>query len=302
MTEMYRHKQELLTFRLGPWPWGGQSYNWPMRKIPFNMGELLDFLEEQLSNSHVYIRGAEFTLVNVSSKFSNQSYGHMPNVPNLKTYGPVTFTFSLRRNTKAYRVRTSHRMSQHTEIWGSTGPWDFISVTVPLNMAIRAKLNNSLMLHLEHLYKVVGAFTKSVALNLRRSQDGTVTSSVVYRNIPALMRRFPRKFWPYNIEMWKYPYLMHIPQDEEFLQYYVTTLAGKVKLDKSPEFKKYADETLHKSIVDLMQKKHTQRLVTYLEELALTNLQTWLLSSKHNFSGPTVANKIIEDIHRGRFV
>lgn len=301
MIGVYRHKREQITFRLGPWPWGGQSYNAAMRRLPYRMEELLDFLEEQLSNNHVYIRGAEFSLVNVSSNFSKQSYGHEPEVPNLKAFGPVTFTFSLRRNTKAYHVRTSHKLSQYTTVWGSEGPWDFITITVPLSMAVRVKLNNSLMLHLENLYKVVGAFTKSVALNLKRSLDNTVAETLTYRNIPAVMRRFPRHFWPYSIDMWKYPYLMKIPHDEDFVLYYVKNLAGKVRMEGVKEFKAYADNVLNQAIVSEMQRQ-SQRFENSAERTFQSPLERWLLQSKHDFTGPTIPDQIIKTIHRGKWV
>lgn len=250
---MYRHRQERLTFRLGVWPWGGQSYRQAMREIRFPMTEILDFLYRQLSNNHVYIRGAEFTLVNVSSKFTRMSYGSEPQPPTKFQDGPVTFTFSLRRNTMGYRERTSHRMTGATTIWGSHTPNDYITVTIPLNMAMRANMHNTLMLHLERLYKVVGMFTKSVALNLRRSNDNTVHEALLYRDIPRLLRRYPRHLWPYCLEAWSYPEMLNERHmmTPEFVAYYCTKLAGRVDSESKKAFHRYAVKTLSTAIVKL---------------------------------------------------
>lgn len=262
---MFRHDFEPLTFRLSCWPWGGVSYRKYFRSSSYNihMPELIDHIELQLSKPQFFQQRAVFSLVNVYSSFTNRSYGIVA-PPKHLTAGPVSFTFARRNRLSPMIPKLSHRLNMYTAMWGYTPADhnDYVTVTIPLNMAMRSRLNNTLRPQMEMMFKVIGAISKNVVSKhkvLTGSNDMKHTK-LMYRRIPQTLQRYARADWCYSKEFWELcPNYLKPHQTLDYLEYFHLYLSeyyregGKVL----KPFFDYMYATYRKGIMDLAQDRDT---------------------------------------------
>lgn len=260
---MYVHDFEQLTFRLSCWPWGGRSY----RKFYHNrrnigLKSLADFLAKELDVNHFRVFRTTFTLVSVYSKFTDRSYGHMTAPHPSVTNGHVTFTFKMRNNYCPYVSNKRAWISKHTCMWGNSGTSDYVTVSIPLNLCMRARLNNTLRLQMEMMYKVLGGITKNVVQNHRsilfNKGKEIIRADLLDALLVRVMQHHPIEDWIYCREFWSMcPDLLTVEKgDARFAEYYLTYLAG-TSLRYQPEFKKYLAKRVKSGILALLQHEVT---------------------------------------------
>ena len=278
---MYRHDFEPLTFRLSPWPWGGVAYRKFFRSESYNiiMPELVDHLEEQLSKTQFTIHKATFSLVNVYSRFTHRGYGIVVSPQShLLPPGPVTFTFSNRRRLSPVVPQLTHKLNHYTTMWGYSirDQNDYVTVSIPLNMAMRARMNNTLFLQMEMLYKVMGGLTKNFVNAHRHFQSSTqmMQTRLLYKTIPQVLHRYPRSNWHYAEEFWQLcPDLLVPEHTKEYLEYFFMYLGEYYRVGgkRLLPFFDYMYDTYHKGIRDLMLERNTEeaRLVSRLRPRSL---------------------------------
>lgn len=237
---MYRFISDPLSFRLSAWPYGGSSYSrvYNYRKQNTLWRPLLDYLEEELlASPTLRVRRNTFTLVSVYSKFTNMSYGltgsgiHPVNNLSKLARGPIVFTFAM--TTKDTTFLTPEKIIWNTgmtALWGPNLQYsrDFLTISVPLNIAMRCRLNNTLLPQMEQLYKIVGGWSKAIAMHKESaySLDPKLTHDKIYfRNIPQAMWQYPWDDWKYVRDFWdRMPNLLRLNLDSTFATYFLRYL------------------------------------------------------------------------------
>lgn len=251
---MYQHFQDPLSFRLNTWPWGGSSYmktfNWRAHNIILK--PILDYLEEELANSPTLkVRYTTFTLVNVYSAFTDMSYGPL-NAPHPRVRrGPVVFTFAMtRRQTDGYLPRHIIWNTGHTALWGPTLQYghDYLTISLPINIAAQSRLNNTLRIQMEQLYKIVGGWSKSMAMRrdsitLRTDSTKLIHDQVYYKTIPSMMWRYPWTDWVYAREFWdRAPDILKVEITPMFMRYFLTYLTRY--------FRNIGNQNINQSVIE----------------------------------------------------
>jgi hypothetical protein len=250
---MYQHISDPLSFRLNTWPWGGSSYlrvfNWRSHNVIFK--PVLDYLKQELDKSPTLkVRYTTFTLVNVYSGFTDLSYGPLE-APHPKVRrGPLTFTFAMsRREINGALPRHIIWNTGHTALWGPSLQYghDYLTISVPIDICSRCRMNNTLRPQMEWLYKIVGGWSKSIAidrdsLTKRTTNVKLVRDQVYYKTIPAMMWRYPWNDWVYAREFWdRAPDILNVEVTDFFAEYFLTYLTRY--------YRKIGNQNINQSVI-----------------------------------------------------
>jgi hypothetical protein len=177
-----KYRKQQVNFRTSEFPMAASAFNFLLspRFNSFDTGELFDFVMSTLfSTTGVRTNRVDFTLVNVSSPFSNFSHGFYP-TPHISTWPSgkaLIFTFAIAEAPQYTNIvcQTISRMSNHCTRWTyGSGSSDFVSVSIDQSQAHEWGLLNLQPYQLFHLYNVVGAMTKNV---IRRQSSYIENSS-----------------------------------------------------------------------------------------------------------------------------
>ena len=233
---MYQHFTDPLTFRLSTWPWGGASYmktfNWRAHNVIFK--PVLDYLFQELEKSPTLkVRYTTFTLVNVYSAFTQLSYGPSGAPHPRIMRGPLTFTFAL-RNVNSAEFLPKHVIwnTGHTALWGPDlqHGHDYLTISVPIDICARCRMNNTLRTQMEWLYKIIGGWSKSYVMHrdsitLRTDDPKLIHDQIYYKTIPAMMWRYPWNDWVYAREFWdRAPDILNVEVNSMFVRYFLQYL------------------------------------------------------------------------------
>lgn len=262
---MYTYVHDPLSFRLSTWPWGGASYittfNYRAHNILFK--PLLDYLAQELEKSPTLkVRYTTFTLVSVYSAFTDICYGSgAPPHPSIRR-GPLTFTFAMtRRDSTFFLPRHVIWNTGHTALWGPTLQYghDYLTISVPINICMQCRLNNTLRRQMEWLYKIIGGWSKSKAMRRKSISDldtKMVRDKIYYKTIPKAMWNYPWEDWKYVREFWdRAPNLLDIDVDEHFTEYFLDYLTRYFKRVDDPEAKsafKQIEDHVRSAVLDFV--------------------------------------------------
>lgn len=292
---MLHMKFEPLTFRLSAWPWGGNSYVRYYNHLTHNIfiNPILEYLEQELRNVPIVkVRKTTFTLVNVHSKFTDIAYGRNPPPPEGVVRGPVSFTFAFTRRDTTPMV-ANHKIwtSGMSCIWGPNLQYshDYLTISLPISLSAQCRLNNTLMPQMELLYKLIGGWSKSIALNKRAYTDRTtdlakIRGEFYHRSIPRTMWYYPWKEWKFCREFWDQGQDMldlRAP-DNVFVAYYIKNLTQFHRKSVEPNVVPVFDvleQTVRSVLLDLAQNQTTD-LTLVIEPVLPSDLVAKLRSGE----------------------
>ncbi|AGS82070.1 hypothetical protein O152_gp292 [Pseudomonas phage PaBG] len=267
---MYQYFHDPLSFRLSTWPWGGASYiktfNYRVHNILFK--PLLDYLAAELDKSPTLkVRKTTFTLVNVYSGFTDMSYGSGPAPYRSIRRGPIVFTFAMTRREGGFQFpRHVIWNTGHTALWGPNlqRGHDYLSISVPINIAMQCRLNNTLRTQMEWLYKIVGGWSKSYAMSrdsftLRSDSNKLTHDQLYFRTIPKTMWMFPWQDWKYVREFWdRGADVLNLDNlDVQFVDYFLSYLTRYFNKVDDPNVKpafEFIEQTVRSGILDCVQR------------------------------------------------
>ena len=269
---MYQYIHDPLSFRLSTWPWGGASYittfNYRVHNIEFK--PLLDYLKQELEKSPTLkVRYTTFSLVNVYSGFTDMAYGLGGTPHKSIRRGPIVFTFAMtRRDRTSFLPRHVIWNTGHTCLWGPTLQYghDYLTISVPINIAMKCRLNNTLRRQLEWLYKIVGGWSKSFAMrrdSIETQDAKMIHDKIYYKTIPKVMWNYPWGDWKYVREFWdRAPNLLDIQVTDLFVEYFLLYLTRYFKKVKEPLVVPVFEEIeqyVRSGLLDLVQKQTTDK-------------------------------------------
>lgn len=306
---MLHVKYDPLMFRLSAWPWGGNSYvryfNHTQHNILIN--PILEYLEQELNKTPIVkVRKTTFTLVNVHSAFTDISYGRNGPPPDSVARGPVTFTFAFTRRDDTPAI-ANHKIwtTGMSCIWGPNLQYshDYLTISLPISLSAQCRLNNTLMPQMEILYKLIGGWSKSIALNKapltgRTTALDKLRGEFYHRTIPRTMWYYPWREWKYCREFWDQGQdMLDLREvDLTFLSYYLTNLTqfhGKsTELNVKACFKRI-EELVHEGVLDLAQNQITDT------SQALEGVLPALIVSQLKSGDATNFEALVSDICRG---
>ena len=306
---MLHMKFEPLTFRLSAWPWGGNSYtryyNHTQHNIKLN--PVLEYLEQELSKTPmVKVRKTTFTLVNVHSAFTDIGYGRNSPPPEQVVRGPVTFTFAFTRRDDTTLV-SNHKIwtSGMSCVWGPNLQYshDYLTISLPISLCSRCRLNNTLLPQMELLYKLVGGWSKSIALNKRpyvkRTRDiSKIRGEFYHRTIPRTMWYYPWHEWKYCREFWEQGQDMLDLRsiDLTFVSYFLKNLTYFYGRSTEPNVIFAFDaikSVVHEAVLDMAQNQTTE-VTEAVEPYIPVSLASSLRAGEES-----MLEKITNDICRG---
>lgn len=271
---MYQYFHDPLSFRLSTWPWGGASYistfNYRVHNVLFK--PILDYLAEELEKSPTLkVRYTTFTLVNVYSGFTDMSYGSGVSPHRYIRRGPLVFTFAMtRRDRTAFMPRHVIWNTGHTCLWGPTlqHGHDYLTISVPINIAMQCRMNNTLRRQLEWLYKIVGGWSKSFAMRRDSVQPRTddprlIHDQMYFRTIPKAMWMYPWQDWKFVREFWqRAPNILKVDVDQLFVSYFLQYLTRFYRKVDDPNVLPVFDQIeqwVRSGVLDLVQRTSTDQ-------------------------------------------
>lgn len=290
---MIHVKLEPLTFRLSTWPWGG-SYSRYFNHNSHNIhiSPILDYLAEQLDSiPQSKVRKTTFTLVNVFSKFTRMSYGRTLPPPDNVLRGPVSFTFALTRRDDTPMI-ANHIIwgTGMSALWGSNLQYsnDYLTISLPISLCARTRLNNTLLFQMETLYRLVGGWSKSQVMGRRSFTQRTTIQNQLrnefyHRSIPRTMWMYPWSDWKYCREFWADAQdMLKVDVDDTFFEYYLRNLTqfhDKTNLPHIIEASRQLEEKAKAGIMAIEQQRLTPE-AEVLEHVLPTELIADLQAGK----------------------
>lgn len=245
---MYTHTEIPLSFRLSTDPWGGQKYrnNFDMRLQNFLLRPLLDYVYKELDRIQaIKVRKTTLSLVNIYSAFTQTSVGKVEFLTNTQIQrGPLTLTFALRNREFAGFPQHVIWNTGHSCTWGPTLQYslDFVTISVPISVCVATRIPSVMLPVLKRLYAILGAVTKSYALNrleLSSYPVESLYSKLYYKTIPKTLFYNNLNDLQYCMEVWEHsPNLLTPVISEKFIDYYVRYLTKHHRKFKD----KYVDE------------------------------------------------------------
>lgn len=231
---MYSYIMAPLDFRLSAWPYGGNQYVKTYTSARFaNIAPLLEFLQDQLDRTpQAKVFKTTFSLVNVFSTYFNISIG-LTTEPGVNLQrGPVVFTFARTHDTNVGRPETVLWTTSKTALWGkvTTKP-DFISISVPINVCVRAGLIGMMTYALQGVYDIVGGFTKNLVMGRKplALENSMMRDKVFGYTIPKAMWQLHRDDWKYCNDFWqRMPEMLNLQWNAEFVSYYCRYIVPKL--------------------------------------------------------------------------
>lgn len=227
------HRNQTQNFRTSEAPLGGSFYSFLLRPrfLYLNVGDLLEFVVDHLWGlTGVRTNRVDFTLVNICSPFTKYSHGSCVEPPRAAwPTGPaLILTFAVSQ-AQSYsddpRVRKTVRRGSHVRIhdnnttqWGmDAGTVDFVSVSVPLQVAHDFGLQQPKSNELEYIYNLIGPATKSIIRNPTKYRTlsegyedvhaaldlGHIRERVYQMTIPQLLKNVPYHLWVFCGEVWR---------------------------------------------------------------------------------------------------
>ena len=219
-----KHTSMPLDFRLAAWPYGGAYVTtFSDERYNFDLHPIFEYIKDQLKRLPVaHVNKTQFTLVNLYSSYTQQSVGLSVAPDKEVMRGPVVFTFSMSA-ANSVGTPTKRFWQERTCVWGTAGRSmsDFISISLPPDIAARARMYNMMEYDQRGLYNVVGGLTKA----LIRSNPVT-NSEIFHASIPHAMWKHAISDWQYVFDFWRrMPALLELNIDQEFLAYWHDRIA-----------------------------------------------------------------------------
>ena len=242
-----------LDFRLSAWPQGGDSYitTYNTDRYLIDIKMVLDYVEDQLRKTPlVFVFKTTFTLVNVYSQYTDTSVGLVDSPPKEVRRTGLVFTFARTSRTNADIKKALHPawLRGYTCIWGQADNQasDFISISIPLNILTRARMQQMMERDQRYLYDIAGGYTKAVIRSIIDFSGGveTTAAKLLYQNMPRAMFYSSMADWKYVLDFWqRMPDLLHVEWTPKFLEYYVRYIAPNLPMRRrSKYYEQYADE------------------------------------------------------------
>lgn len=242
-----------LDFRLSAWPQGGDHYvtTYNTDRYMIDVKMILDYVESELRRiAPAFVFKTTFTLVNVTSKFTEMSVGLCDSPDESLRRGPLTFTFARTKdNNGAQEPDVTIWHTMYSATWGpaTNHMADFITVNVPLVVCTRARVQQMMEKTQRLLFNIAGGFTKAV---IRSIHDANLNYSGMekfkYYQIPRAMFYVSLNDWKYVLDFWKrMPDLLRVTWDSQFLEYYCREIAPNLpQRQRSPYYEQYREEAI----------------------------------------------------------
>jgi len=252
---MHNHIPKPLNFRLSAWPQGGDSYitTYNSDRYLIDIPMVLDYVVDQLKQTPlVFVFKTTFTLVNVYSQYTDTSVGLVDYPPKEVRRTGLVFTFARTIRTNADTAKPMHPawLRGYTCIWGQADNQasDFISISIPLNILTRARMQQMMERDQRYLYDIAGGVTKAVIRKIGDFSGGvdTTAAKLLYQNIPRAMFYSSMADWKYTLDFWqRMPDLLHVEWTPKFIEYYVRFIAPNLPMRRrSKYYAQFADEAL----------------------------------------------------------
>lgn len=267
------HNSTFFNFRLSEWPraqTGAQSlfkkyYNdWPV-------GDLINYMIEQFSKTdRLFVMRSTFTLVNVFSPISQQSFGYLtpPNKSLTPLVNPLTFTFAVSRfpYTDKKPPKFKHLLGDYTVLWGEDvySPTSYFTVSAPSQVFSPKPTYSPRDMY--YLYMTIGMWSKGFVnrnlfcdakLNYQNVDYPADLAKAKFYSKPLLgcASTVPYNDWVYNDEFWKRAANVFSPQSlnrPSFVEYYARYLVKHFgRAGKSPVITDFEDSLVSKLTDDL---------------------------------------------------
>jgi hypothetical protein len=235
-----------LDFRLSAWPRGGDNYitTYNTDRYLIDIKMVLDYVEESLKKTPMaFIFKTSFTLVNIWSMYNNMSVGLVDYPPQEVRRTGLVFTFArtLRNNADVKTVKHSTWMRGYTAIWGTADNQsaDFISISIPLHILTRARMQQMMERDQRFLYDIAGGYTKAIIRQMNGYTGGVESTAgkLLYQNIPRAMFYTAMEDWKYVLDFWKrMPDLLHVEWTPKFIEYYVRFIAPNLPMRRRSKY------------------------------------------------------------------
>jgi hypothetical protein len=123
------------------------------------------------------------------------------------------------------RYRLYHKHDRHVVTWGYDGASanDYMSISIPIDLAVRMNGTAMLVDDIQRMYYLVGAFTKGLVLGRTgiRSDNDIYKTLMLYKHLPKALYRNAPYDWAYVKEIWQIaPYMVTLPSTPSFIEYY----------------------------------------------------------------------------------
>lgn len=243
---MHDYINKPLDFRLSAWPRGGDQYitTYNTDRYLIDIKMVLDYVEDSLRKTPiVHIFKTTFTLVNVYSMYTDKSVGLVDYPPQEVRRTGLVFTFArtLRNNADVKTVKHSTWMRGYTAIWGNTdnNPVDFVSISIPLHILTRARMQQMMERDQRYLYDIAGGYTKAIIRDMLVYSGGVESTAgkLLYQNIPRAMFYTAMDDWKYVLDFWKrMPDLLHVEWTPKFIEYYVRFIAPNLPMRRRSKY------------------------------------------------------------------
>jgi len=247
---MYSHTQMPLDFRLSAWPYGGDRYvaTYNTDRYLIDIRTILDYLELQLRKTPLaHILKTTFTLVNIYDAYTDSSVGIVSEPDEIARKTGLVFTFARTRHNGPGKVDQIYWLRMYTAIWGTStvDSNDFISISIPLNILTRARMQQMMLRDQRYLFDIAGGYTKAVIRSIQEFSGGVQTTrKYLHYTIPRAMFYMAMSDWQYVLDFWKrMPDLLHVEWTPKFIEYYVRYIADKLPMrQRSKYYARYEKE------------------------------------------------------------
>jgi len=230
---MYRFALMPWDFRLSAWPQRTSAYATTFNTDRYNVDikPILDYVEEQLRRTPVaFVFKTSFSLTNFYSSFTGWSVGAAPDPERALRRGALTFTFSRKRYPNAVESAFRFWQTGTTVIWGTgiSTPYDFITVSIPMHIAVAGRYPSMMANDQRAIYNIVGGYTKAVIRGIKETPHNmTAKKNLFGKTIPRAMWDVAIADWKYVMEFWKrFPDMLKVNfSDPLFLEFYTREIA-----------------------------------------------------------------------------
>lgn len=247
---MYTYIGMPFDFRLSAWPYGGDRYvtTYNTDRYRIDIRAICDYVEAQLRKSPLaFVLKTTFTLVNLYSEFTDTSVGLVMEPSKKVRRDQVVFTFTRTNIDESGEPMFVHQLNNYTSQWGTSTSRssDYISISIPIVEATRARLQQMTEREQRALYDIVGGYSKAVIRSIHEYNGSIETTRNLLRyTIPRAMFYLAISDWQYVLDFWKrMPDLLHVTWTPKFIEYYVRYIAPRLPdRQRSPYYAQYAEE------------------------------------------------------------